>query len=117
MKSLLIAESNLLRDIDIMHSNTSMNFIIDQHEYKFDLHSLIKKKPQCESNIVVIHGTAGSSMSAIKIVNDLGNLYNVHLLDLPGFGRSNMSAIDRSISITIITRWVRRQVRWKIYQD
>jgi len=39
--------------------------------------------------LLVVHGTAGSSMSCVGALDELANMFDVHAIDLPGFGRTD----------------------------
>ena len=43
---------------------------------------------QSQATVLMVHGTAGSAMSAIDTVDRLTSKFTVHMIDLPGFGRS-----------------------------
>jgi pimeloyl-ACP methyl ester carboxylesterase len=48
-------------------------------------------------DMVLIHGTAGSCASFIHVIDDLSEMYNIFVLDLPGFGRSTVDSSFLSI--------------------
>ncbi len=58
------------------------------------VHSLFFKcsKDKVCDNLILVHGTAGSIMSYVHIIDKLTNKYNIYVIDLPGFGRSPKEA-------------------------
>jgi len=48
--------------------------------------------------ILLVHGTAGSSLSFIHVLQTLRETFNVYAVDLPGFGRSHVNRTYKEIA-------------------
>ena len=66
------------------------HFVSTESHGPCELHSLIAWKgvPDGKPVLVVIHGTAGSSVGFSPLLDQLTDVFVVHCLDLPGFGKS-----------------------------
>lgn len=87
-KSLLVAENSIIEQhvkiSEYRHANIEIQ---KDFEKIIHIHSIISigiDKP----DLVIVHGTMGSSMSSIQMFDHLSDQFKVHLIDLPGFGRS-----------------------------
>lgn len=63
------------------------------------IHSLYVNQ-NSNKNLVLVHGTAGSCMSYISLVDSLilNSGHNIYILDLPGFGRTHINT-DKDLGI------------------
>ena len=66
------------------------------HSIKCTHHNNNKEKP----NLLMIHGSNSSMSTYLKIVDDLIDTYDVYLINLPGFGVSDLSDISISLLTT-----------------
>jgi pimeloyl-ACP methyl ester carboxylesterase len=53
------------------------------------IHSLIHNSNK-EKNLILIHGIGGSTMTFLHMIDYFVDHYNVYLIDIPGFGRSEV---------------------------
>jgi pimeloyl-ACP methyl ester carboxylesterase len=93
----------------IKHRNFSLlsveTSILEEHvkisEYKhtvaefenYNIHSIIAHSPNRRNkpDLILVHGTMSGSMTFVKMLDHLSEYFTVHLIDLPGFGRSYAS--------------------------
>lgn len=59
--------------------------------------------------LILIHGLSGSSRWWDRNVAYLAGRYNVHVIDLNGFGQSNRSRFTLSETAEVVTRWMDRR--------
>lgn len=91
---LLIAENSIIEQYvkisEYRHTNTEFEY----NNSIVNIHSIICNNSQHESSkckkpdLLIVHGTMGSSISSIKMMDYLSHKFTIHSIDLPGFGRS-----------------------------
>jgi pimeloyl-ACP methyl ester carboxylesterase len=60
---------------------------------QFQLHTLhLPSICPGSQTLVLVHGTAGSSLSFVNVIEQLHSDFNVLVIDLPGFGRSHVDS-------------------------
>ncbi len=88
-KSLLSAENSMLEEYvkisEYVHTNTEFE--------NYNIHSIIghSHNKTNKPDLLLVHGTMSGSMSFVKMLDYLSEYFTVHLIDLPGFGRSYIS--------------------------
>jgi len=97
-KCIIELENEILSGIEVMHKDTYMKFTWANGCLSSIMHSLVFNNFDKDS-VLVIHGTCGNSLSFVKFASIICSDFDVHLLDLPGFGRSNF---DNNIDINLL---------------
>ena len=98
---LLIAENSVLEQCvkrsEYRHTNTEFKYnnrtvnihsIICNNLHNNSHHNLHNNLQCKKPDLLIVHGTMGSSISAIKMMDYLSHKFTIHSIDLPGFGRS-----------------------------
>eukprot|EP00798_Chlamydomonas_sp_ICE-L_P028833 gene28833-32021_t len=96
--ALKVAEEAALADVIKLskheHLDVPISVRVGEKQHDLTVHSILGYQEadgrgrHDKPLVLVVHGTAGSSMSAIKILDLLSHDFTLHFIDLPVFGRS-----------------------------
>lgn len=77
------------------HQHVSLDLLVNK--IQVNAHVLVVKSSlENAKDIFLIHGTAGSCVTFLHMVDTLTEDFNVYVVDLPGFGRSHVVGLDHS---------------------
>ena len=97
-------EGELLRDEEFQHTTTSFHFTWSGGTMACNMHGLRSSTESSHGQaVLVVHGTAGSSMGFTDFAKAVKDRFAVHVLDMPGFGRSLVTSCSRSAMLQMST--------------
>jgi len=77
--------------VPVQHVELDMQLSLLGNEYEIKAHALRVRRGQ-RPTLVLVHGTGGTSLSAVAVLERLSAVFDVWAIDLPGFGRTCTSA-------------------------